>query len=123
PGEAPTVLAPPALALRAAIADDRVPVAISFFLIVRGDLEGKGFALFELRPAVEAEAGNAENGKLDRQHVAHLTARVVRRGVVNCRHLSVRKGRGVETRGVLGVFVEPEANRVFGCQGCSSPFR
>src|SRR5687767_5855140 len=52
PGEAPAVLAPSALTFLAAIADDGIPVAVRFFLIVRRDLEGKGFALLELRPAV-----------------------------------------------------------------------
>src|SRR5947207_11052831 len=37
PGEAPAVLAPPALAFLAAIADDRVPVAVRLFLILRRD--------------------------------------------------------------------------------------
>src|ERR671913_788756 len=55
PGEAPPVLAPAALTLLAAIADDRVPVAVRLFLIVRCDLEGKSFAVLERRPAVEAE--------------------------------------------------------------------
>src|SRR5947207_597716 len=39
PGEAPSVLAPTASAFLAAIADDRVPVAVRLFLIVRCDLE------------------------------------------------------------------------------------
>src|SRR5580658_5341140 len=39
PGEAPAVLAPPALTFLAAIADDRVPVAVRLFLSVRRDLE------------------------------------------------------------------------------------
>jgi hypothetical protein len=42
PGEAPAVPAPPALTFLATIADDRVPVAVRLFLIVRCDLEGKG---------------------------------------------------------------------------------
>src|SRR5216110_2106366 len=47
PGEAPAVLAPTALAFLAAIADDRVPVTVRLFLIVRRDLEGKGLAVPE----------------------------------------------------------------------------
>ena len=47
PREAPAVLAPAALAFLAAIADDRVPVAVGLFLIVRRDLEGKGLAVPE----------------------------------------------------------------------------
>src|SRR5262245_19473099 len=38
PREAPAVLAPSALTLPAAIADDRVPIAVRFLLIVRRDL-------------------------------------------------------------------------------------
>jgi hypothetical protein len=56
-GEAPAVLAPTALAFRAAIADDRVPVTVRLFLILRRDLERKGLAVPERRAAVEAETG------------------------------------------------------------------
>src|SRR5262245_62408607 len=40
PGQAPAVLAPAAIALLAAVLDDRVPVAVRLVLVVRGDLEG-----------------------------------------------------------------------------------
>src|SRR5687768_11252366 len=40
PGEAPAVLAPTAGTFLAAIADNRVPVAVRLFLIVCRDLEG-----------------------------------------------------------------------------------
>jgi phosphate:Na+ symporter len=63
PGEAPAVLAPTALAFLATIADDRVPVAIRLFLIVRCDLEGKGLAMLELRAAVDTEAGNTQKSQ------------------------------------------------------------
>src|SRR5918992_1260676 len=86
PGEAPAVLAPTALTFLAAIADDRVPVAVRLFLIVRRDLEGKGLAVPELRAAVETETGNAQNGELHRQHIAFLAARVVGGRLVNSRH-------------------------------------
>ena len=55
PREAPSVLAPTALAFRAAIADDRVPVTVRLFLILRRDLEGKGLGVPQRRSAVEAE--------------------------------------------------------------------
>src|SRR5205814_5455279 len=48
PREAPAVLAPTALTFLAAIADDRVPVAVRLFLIVRRDLEGKGLAVSDI---------------------------------------------------------------------------
>ena len=60
PGEAPAVLAPAARALLAAVADDRVPVAVRLRLIVGGDLEGERLAVLERRAAVEAEARNAD---------------------------------------------------------------
>src|SRR5262249_14468559 len=112
PGEAPTVLAPTALAFLAAIADDRVPVAVRLFLILRRDLEGKRLAMRERRAAVETETGNAQNGELHRQHIALLAARVVRWRLVNSCHFTIRKRRGVEARSVMRVFVEPEADRV-----------
>jgi hypothetical protein len=43
----------------AAIADDRVPVAVGLLLGVGGDLEREGLALLEGRAAVETETGNA----------------------------------------------------------------
>jgi hypothetical protein len=72
--EAPPVLAPTALTFLAAIADDRAPVAVRLFLIVRRDLEGKGLAVPELPAAVETETGTAQNGELHRQHIALLAA-------------------------------------------------
>ena len=65
PGEAPAVLAPAALAFLAAVVDDGVPVAVGFFLGVGGDLEGEGLGVLERGAAVEAEAGDAEDGEFD----------------------------------------------------------
>src|SRR5437899_6671871 len=112
PGEAPAVLAPTARAFLAAVADDRIPVAVRLCLIVRCDLEGKGLAVLECRAAVETEAGNAEDGELHSQNIAGLAARVVARCLVDSGHFAVRKGGGVEPRRVLCVLVEPEADRV-----------
>src|SRR5688500_965442 len=64
PGAAPAVLAPTALAFLPSVVDDRVPVTVRLFLIVRRDLERKGFAVLELRAAVEAEAGYAQDGEV-----------------------------------------------------------
>src|SRR6185503_11310945 len=55
PGEAPAVLTPTTLAFGTAITDDRVPVSVRLFLILRRDLEGKGFAVPERRAAAETE--------------------------------------------------------------------
>ena len=54
PRDAPSVLAPAARALLAAIADDGVPIAIGLFLIVGGDLEREGFVVLERGTAVDA---------------------------------------------------------------------
>jgi hypothetical protein len=51
-------LAPSALSLLAAVADDRVPVAVRLLLIVGRDLEGKGLAVREFRAAVESHTRN-----------------------------------------------------------------
>src|SRR5205823_14245835 len=112
PGEAPAVLAPAALTFLAAVADDRVPVAVRLFLIVRRDLEGKGLAVPERRAAVETKPGNAQNSELHGQHLALLAAGVVTRRLVNRGHFTIRKGGGVEARRLLRVLVEPEADRV-----------
>src|SRR5215471_16574973 len=112
PGEAPAILAPTALAFHAAIADDRVPVAVRLFLIFRRDLEGEGLAVPERRAAVETETGNAKNGELYRQHIALLAARIVTGRIVNSGYFAIREGGGVEPRRLKRVLIEPEADRV-----------
>jgi hypothetical protein len=62
PRQAPLVLAPAALALLPAVADDGVPQPIGLGLVVGGDLEREGLAVLELRAAVEADAGNPADG-------------------------------------------------------------
>ena len=47
PGQSPFVLAPAARALLAAVADDRVPIAIRFGLVGGGDLKRERFVMFE----------------------------------------------------------------------------
>ena len=101
PGEPPTVLAPTARAIRAAVADDRVPVAIRLLLIVGCDLKGERLAVFERRAAVETEAGDAQHGELYRQHIASLATRVISGCLVHGDHLTGREGGGVEVRGVI----------------------
>src|SRR6185369_16990227 len=112
PGKAPAVLAPAALAFRSAIADDRVPVTVRLFLIVRRDLEGKGLAVPERRTAVETETGNAQDGEIHRQHIALPAARIVTGSLVNSGYFTIRKGRGVKARRLKRIFVEPETDRV-----------
>src|SRR5437016_9414399 len=112
PGDAPLVLAPAARTLLATIADDGVPVAVGLALIVGGDLEREGFAMFERGTAVEAETRDAGNREFDRQHVALLAGWVVTGCAVDGTHRAVGKGLGVEAGSSLGVLIVPEANRV-----------
>ena len=86
PGDPPLVLAPPAFALLATVADDGIPVPISLLLIVGGDLEGERFALLEHRSAIQADAGHAADGELDHQHLALLAGRVIARRPVHGTH-------------------------------------
>src|SRR5258706_297949 len=118
PGEAPAVLAPAALALLASVADDRVPVAVGFLLVVRRDLEGERLALLEGRTAVEAETRNAQDRELHGEDIAGLASREVAGRLANRGHSAVRKGGGIEACGRLGVLVVPEADRVLRVHGC-----
>src|SRR5829696_3379643 len=79
PRDTPLVFAPAARTLLAAIADDGIPVAVGLVLIVGGDLEREGFAMFERGTAVEAETRDADNFEFDREHVALLAGWVVTR--------------------------------------------
>ena len=81
-------------------------------LVVGGDLEGEGFAMFERRTAVEAETRDAGNCEFDRQHVALFAGWVVTGSMVDGTHRAVGKGLGVEAGSSLGVPVVPEADRV-----------
>src|SRR5205823_7495292 len=94
------------------MADDRVPVAVCLFLILRRYLKGKGLAVPERRAAVEPQTGNAHDGELHRQHIALLAARIVTRSHVNSGYFTIRKGDRIETRRLLRVFVEPQADCV-----------
>src|SRR5262249_24595696 len=112
PGETPAVLAPPTRALRAAIADDRVPVTVRLLLLLRRDLEGNGVGVLEHRSAVDAKTGNAQNGELHCQHIVLLPSRIVAGSLVNTGDFTIRKGGCVEPRRLERVFVEPETDRI-----------
>jgi hypothetical protein len=114
PVDAPFVLAPAALTFGPAIADDRVPVSIGFFLILGRDLERESFALPENRPAVQADARHAADGEFDNHHVARPIAWGVHRSAMNGADAAIGKGPRVEIRGLLGVLVIPDADRVLG---------
>src|SRR5512134_2203500 len=66
PGQSPFVFAPAARTLLAAVADDCVPVTIGFGLVSGCDLKRECFVMRELGSAIEADAGNPHDGKLDR---------------------------------------------------------
>src|SRR5688500_14043406 len=67
PGEPPFVLAPAAFAFRAAVADDRIPVAVGLFLILGNYHQADGFIWLEDRAAVEADEFPPEHGEFDGQ--------------------------------------------------------
>jgi hypothetical protein len=79
PRQAPPVLAPAARAGLAAVPDDRVPQPIGLGLVVGRHLEREGLVVLERRAPVQAEAGDAHHGELDRQDVALLARRKVPR--------------------------------------------
>ena len=89
PGKPPAVPAPAALTLLAAIADDRVPIAVSLFLVVCRNLERKRFAVLERRATVETETGDARNGELHRQLITFLAARKITLRCVDGDHLTI----------------------------------
>src|SRR5690606_7272937 len=102
PVHAPAVLAPAAVALPSAVADDRIPVAVGRGLVRGGDLEGERLALREDRAAVEADAWDAEDGELHGQHVADLAGGEVGGGVEDATDRAVGEDSGVEAGGVEG---------------------
>jgi hypothetical protein len=77
PGQSPFVLAPAARTLFAAVADNRVPVTISFRLVSGCDLKRECFVVLECRSAIEPEAGNPHHGKFDRSHLLAASSRPV----------------------------------------------
>src|SRR5262249_45972909 len=81
-------------------------------LILGGDLERERLVVLERRPAIEAEAGNAGDCELDRQHVARLARRIIAGRPMDGFDRAVGKSLGIEPGGSLGVLVVPEADRV-----------
>jgi hypothetical protein len=55
---------PAALARRAAIADNGVPVAVGFGLIRSCDLKAECLAMLDRRPAIQAHARDAQHGEV-----------------------------------------------------------
>src|SRR5262249_56189885 len=105
----PFVLAPTTRALFPAIADDCIPVAIGFGLIGSCNLKRECFIVPERWAAIEAEAGDAHHGELDRQHVPFLPRRKVCRCAMHHTDRGVGERLGVEACRVLRAAVVPKA--------------
>src|SRR5207342_774189 len=107
PRQPPFVLAPAALALRTAVADDRIPIAIGLRLVVGGDLKREGLAVLERVPAIEAHARHPTHRELDGQDVALLATRKVGRRPMHGANRAVGKRSGVKGGSLLRVIVVP----------------
>ena len=77
--KSPSILAPAALTLLAAVADNRVPVAIRFGLIVSRNLKRKCFRMLECGSSIQAKTGDAQYGEFNRQDVTLPCLTVSRR--------------------------------------------
>ena len=86
PLQAPPILAPAALACLPAIADDRVPQAVGFGLVVGSDLKRERLVVPELRAAVQPQAGDACHGELNREDIALLAGGIVARRAMHGAH-------------------------------------
>jgi hypothetical protein len=107
PGQSPFVRAPAARVLLAAIADDRVPVAIRFVLVSGGYLKRECPVVLDPRSAVEPEARYAHHRKLDREHIPFLPRRKVARGEVHGIDGRIGKGLCVKLCCVFSIAIVP----------------
>src|SRR5512133_329694 len=112
PADAPLVFAPAALAFLAAVSDNRVPVPVRLLLVLRRDLERKGFAVLELRPAVQSNARDSGDDELHHQGVASASIRIVGRGLVDGSQTALREGLRVEACSLFRITLKPETDRV-----------
>jgi hypothetical protein len=69
--------------------------------------------MFEIRPAVEADTGETEDGKIHRQRVALLAVGIIPRRAVNLAYATVREGRSVEICRCFGITFIPKAEDGF----------
>lgn len=89
---------------------NRVPVTVGFFLVLGDDHEAHRFVRLEIRTAVQADEGLAEDGELDGQLIAFLAARIIGRRVMSRPDAAVGEGRGIKFRRLAGLsMVEPQA--------------
>ena len=111
PRQAPTVLKPAAGAGLARRCRRWRSTGGRSRLVFGGHLEREG-CWAERRPAVQAQAGNAQHGELDRQHVASWPGRGSRPARAGRRPRCCRQGGGVEARASSAVPSNPQAHGV-----------
>src|SRR5215207_3133823 len=115
PREAPSIPAPAAGAFFSTPTDDRLPIAIRFRLVLGHHHEADRLVGAKVRAAIEANERPAQEGELDRQFLAFVTARIIGRGGMRRPDMAVGEGAGVELRRIAGlVMVEPQAGNKFG---------
>jgi len=95
------------------MADDGVPQAVGFGLVVGGDLEGKGFVVLKMRAAVEPYARHTSHIERHDQHIVLLAIGVIARRAVHGAYRAVGKSLGVELRSIQRITPVPEAYGIF----------
>jgi hypothetical protein len=133
PGQSPFVAAPATGALLAAVADDRVPVAIRFRLVGGCDLKRECFAVLECRFAVEPEARDAftVNSTVNaspffpRWKAPRRPAHRADRRIGKCPGVKRRRiWAGVQAKpNLVIILVDDSGCRGIGCSAASSPLR
>src|SRR3546814_16266534 len=78
--------------------------------------------MLEDRRAVQSDARRAEQGELDRLHIAFLAARRVGGRAVDRADFALGKGFGIEFRRVFGIAFVPQAEGYGGAGHPHSPF-
>jgi len=98
-------------AFRAAIADDRVPVTGSRFLILIAICKEKASMFLNVGPPSRPrqEMSRAVNSTVNSS--LFLAARIVTGSLVNSVYFTIRKGAFVEAGRLMRVVVEPKADR------------
>ncbi len=70
--------------------------------------------MLEVRPAIEADTGYARDDEFHGQGIARFAVGIVSRRTVYGADAALRKGFGVEARGLFGIVFIPQADRVLG---------
>src|SRR3954447_26945101 len=96
-------------------ADDRLPIAIRFRLVLGHHHEADRLVGAKVGAAIEANERPAQEGELDRQLLAFVTARIIGCGGMRRPDMAVGEGAGVEFCRMAGLaMVEPQAGHKFG---------